>query len=55
MDNVTNDTDVLVVGQQDYKKVGDDGMSGKQEKAMKLLEKGKEIEILSEAEFLGRI
>ena len=55
MDNVTNDTDVLVVGQQDYKKVGDDGMSGKQEKAMKLLEKGKEIEILSEAEFLSRI
>ena len=30
-------------------------MSGKQEKAMKLLEKGKEIEILSEAEFMSRI
>ena len=54
-DSVTAKTDVLVVGQQDYKKVGDDGMSGKQEKALKLLEKGKEIEILSEAEFLSRI
>ena len=46
---------MLVVGQQDYKKVGDDGMSGKQEKSLKPLEKGKEIEILSEAEFLSRI
>lgn len=54
-DSVTAKTDVLVVGQQDYKKVGNDGMSGKQEKALKLLEKGKEIEILSEAEFLSRI
>lgn len=54
-DSVTAKTDVLVVGQQDYKKVGDSGMSGKQKKALQLLEKGKEIEILSESEFLSRI
>lgn len=54
-DSVTAKTDVLVVGQQDYKKVGEDGMSGKQEKAMKLLASRKNIEILSEAEFLSRI
>lgn len=55
MDNVTNDTDVLVVGQQDYRVVGSDGMSGKQKKALKLLEKGHDIEILSETEFINRI
>ena len=55
MDNVTNDTDVLVVGQQDYRVVGSDGMSGKQKKALKLLENGHDIEILSETEFINRI
>lgn len=55
MDNVTNNTDVLVVGQQDYRVVGSDGMSGKQKKALKLLENGHDIEILSETEFINRI
>lgn len=54
-DNVTAKTDVLVVGQQDYRVVGESGMSGKQKKALQLLEKGKDIEILSETEFLSRI
>lgn len=54
-DSVTAKTDVLVVGQQDYKVVGDSGMSGKQKKALQLLEKGKDIEVLSETEFLSRI
>ena len=54
-DSVTAKTDVLVVGQQDYRVVGDSGMSGKQKKALQLLEKGKHIEILSETEFLSRI
>lgn len=54
-DSVTAKTDVLVVGQQDYRVVGDSGMSSKQKKALQLLEKGKEIEILSESEFLSRI
>ena len=54
-DNVTAKTDVLVVGQQDYRVVGDSGMSGKQKKALQLLEKGKDIEILSETEFLSRV
>lgn len=55
MDNVTNDTDVLVVGQQDYRVIGSDGMSGKQKKALRLLENGRDIEILSETEFINRI
>ena len=54
-DSVTSATEVLVVGQQDYRVVGDSGLSGKQKKAMQLLEKGQDIEILSEAEFLDRI
>lgn len=54
-DSVTRETDVLVVGQQDYRVVGADGMSSKQKKALSMLEKGHNIEILSEAEFLERI
>ena len=54
-DSVTAKTDVLVVGQQDYRVVGDSGMSGQQKKAFQLLEKGNDIEILSESEFLSRI
>lgn len=55
MDSVTKDTDVLVVGQQDYRVVGADGISNKQKKAFKLLEGGHNIEILSETEFINRI
>ena len=54
-DKVTKETYVLVVGQQDYIIVGADGISSKQKKALNLLEKGQEIEILSESEFLNRI
>lgn len=54
MESVTKDTNVLVVGQQDYRIVGEDGMSSKQKKALKLLEKGYDIEILSETEFYNR-
>lgn len=54
-DSVTNSTGVLVVGQQDYRVVGDSGQSSKQKKALQLLEKGQDIEILSESEFLDRI
>lgn len=49
---VTKNTNVLVVGQQDYKKVGSDGMSSKQKKAIGLIEKGQDLEIMSESEFL---
>ncbi|MEZ4904537.1 MAG: BRCT domain-containing protein [Spirosomataceae bacterium] len=53
--SVTKDTDFLVVGQQDYRVVGDDGMSSKQEKAVKLIEKGSILEILSEDDFLKNL
>ena len=46
---------VTIVGQQDYRVVGDDGMSSKQEKAIKLIEKGSTLEILSEDDFLKNL
>lgn len=52
---VNKDTDFLVVGQQDYRVVGEDGMSSKQEKAIKMIEKGAKLEILSEDDFLHSI
>lgn len=51
--SVTKTTNVLVIGQQDYRVVGADGMSSKQKKAIRLIEKGQDIEIMSEAEFLS--
>ena len=53
--NVSRKTDVLVVGQQDYRIVGEDGMSTKQEKAYKLRNEGVNIEIISEKDFLTLI
>ena len=53
--SVTKDTDFLVFGQQDFRRVGEDGMSGKQEKAVKLIEKGSTLEILSEDDFLKNL
>lgn len=51
--SVTKTTNVLVVGQQDFKVVGSDGMSSKQRKAIGLIEKGHDIEIMSETDFLS--
>lgn len=51
-DSVTKTTDYLVVGQQDFRIVGEDGMSSKQKKAMQMIEKGASLIILSESEFL---
>ncbi|MBS1776390.1 MAG: DNA polymerase III [Bacteroidetes bacterium] len=53
--NVTRDTDFLIVGQQDYRVVGEDGLSSKQEKAIKLIEKGSTLEIISEDDFLKNL
>ena len=53
--NVTKDTDFLIVGLQDYRVVGDDGMSSKQEKAIKLIEKGSTLEIISEDDFIKNL
>lgn len=53
--SVTRETDFLIVGHQDYRVVGEDGMSTKQEKAINLIEKGAPLEILSEAQFLSNI
>ncbi len=53
--NVTKDTDFLIVGQQDYRVVGEEGMSAKKEKAAKLIEKGSILEIISENDFLRNL
>lgn len=53
--SVTKTTDFLIVGQQDYRVVGESGMSSKQRKAFDLKEKGVDIQILSEEEFLRNI
>ncbi|WBL42408.1 exonuclease domain-containing protein [Algoriphagus halophytocola] len=55
MKGFNNSIEFLVVGQQDYRVVGDDGMSSKQEKTIKLIEKGKSIEIMSEDDFLRNL
>lgn len=52
---VNKKTDYLIVGQQDYRVVGEDGMSTKQENAIKLNNKGFSIETISEDEFLKHI
>lgn len=52
---VTTDTDFLIVGQQDYRLVGEEGMSRKQKRAIELINKGSSIEILSEEDFLKNI
>lgn len=51
-ENVTRDTNLLVVGEQDIRIVGKDGLSGKMKKAAALREKGADIEIIGENEFL---
>ena len=48
-------TQILVVCQQDYRLVGEDGMSSKQEKAMALKDAGQDIEIMSEEQFLSML
>jgi len=54
-DSISKETDFLIVGQQDFRRVGEDGMSSKQEKALKLLQKGYQIEVLPEEAFLNLI
>lgn len=49
---VSKKTDYLVVGVQDKKLVGDDGMSSKEEKAYAFKEEGYDIKILNENDFL---
>lgn len=51
-DDLTTSVNYLVVGQQDVRVVGESGLSGKQKKAAKFKEKGADIEIISEADFI---
>lgn len=50
--SVSSKTDYLVVGTQDKSLVGEDGMSTKEEKAYQLINKGSNIKVINENEFL---
>lgn len=54
-DSLTKTADFLVVGQQDYRVVGEEGMSAKQKKALQMIEKGASLTVLSENEFMEMI
>lgn len=49
---VSSKTNCLIVGQQDLKVVGSDGMSSKERKAHELISKGQDIKIFHESELL---
>lgn len=49
---VSSKTDFLIVGMQDKSIVGSKGISTKEKKAYELIEKGKEIKIINENEFI---
>ena len=51
-ETLTKDTDFLVVGVQDLRVVGEKGLSGKMKKAAQYREKGQDIEIIDEKDFL---
>lgn len=52
---VTKNTTLLVIGNQDVRRVGADGKSAKHVKAETLIEEGAEIRIMSEADFLTTV
>lgn len=51
-ERLTTDTDYLVVGVQDLRIVGEKGLSGKMKSAAKYKEKGFQIEVIDEHDFL---
>lgn len=53
--SVSAATDYLVVGDQDVRIVGMDGLSSKQEKAVELIKKGAKIRVIGESEFLRMV
>jgi DNA polymerase-3 subunit epsilon len=54
-EGVTKETNYLVVGHQDYRYVGEDGMSSKQKKAIAMANTGADLEVLSEDDFLKSV
>jgi DNA polymerase-3 subunit epsilon len=52
---ITSITNVLVVGQQDFRVVGESGMSSKQKKAIEMKNKGLDIEIVTEDDFMKNL
>jgi len=53
VEKVDSRTDILVIGQHDGKKTGVDGYTGKHRHALRLIDKGIDIQLMSETEFLA--
>lgn len=53
VDKVDPKTDILVIGQHDGKKTGIDGYTGKHRHALRLIDKGIDIRLMSEGDFLA--
>ena len=54
-ERLTMDTNILVVGNQDLRVVGEKGMSGKMKTAAKYKEKGCNIEVIDESDFVEQL
>ena len=54
-DNLTQETNILIIGTQDYSKTKENGKSNKMIKAAKYILKGQDLQIISETEFFELI
>lgn len=54
-DRVTQKTNFLIIGHQDKKIVGKDGLSSKMKKAASYIQRGQSLEMMQESEFLSYI
>jgi DNA polymerase-3 subunit epsilon len=54
-DRIDENTNILVLGQNDTKQSTNGNMTGKQRHALRLIQKGQNIQMISESEFLGKL
>jgi len=54
-DRIDEDTDILVLGQNDTNGAATGGLTGKHRHALRLIQKGQPIQLMPETEFLGKL
>lgn len=54
-ERIDKDTDILVLGQNDAKTIAQDGITGKHRHALRLIQKGQDIKLMPETEFLNKL
>lgn len=54
-ERIDNDTDILVLGQNDAKTNSEGGITGKHRHALRLIQKGQKIKLMPETEFLSKL